>query len=95
MQTSKKRYPGEVVEIPNEFKRHVAGKGGDNLQNISTLTGAQVLPRGNKLKLRGSETGVKQAELLLKLRVVCNRPLQLYITRKMFLLLYKLVKLRL
>ena len=73
MKTSKKRYPGQLVEIPNEFKRHVAGKGGDNLQNISTLTGAQVLPRGKKqYELRGSEKEVKQAELLLKRRVVCN-----------------------
>ena len=75
MKTSKKRYPGKLVEIPSKFERHVAGKGGDNLRNISTLTGAQVLPRGNKLELRGSEEEVKQAELLLKRRVVCNWPL--------------------
>ena len=75
MKTSKKSYPGKLVEIPCEFERHVAGKGGDNLRNISTLTGAQVLHRGNKLELRGSEKEVKQAELLLKRRVVCNQPL--------------------
>ena len=73
MRTRKKRYPGQLVEIPSEFKRHVAGKGGDNLRNISSLTGAQVLPRGKKrYELRGSEKGVKQAELLLKRKVVCN-----------------------
>ena len=73
MRTRKKRYPGQLVEIPSEFKRKVAGKGGDNLRNISTLTGAQVLPRGKKhYELRGSEKGVKQAELLLKRKVVCK-----------------------
>lgn len=73
MKTSKKRYPGKLVEIPREFERHVAGKGGDNLRNISTLTGAQVLLRGKNLyELRGSEKEVKQAELLLKRRVVCE-----------------------
>ena len=51
----------------------MTGKGGDNLRNISTLTGAQVFHRGNKrYELRGSEKEVKQAELLLKRRVVCN-----------------------
>jgi len=72
MKTRRKRSPGQVVEIPSEFEKHVTGKGGENLRNISTLTGVQVVPRGNKLELRGSETGVKQAELLLKRRVVCN-----------------------
>ena len=73
MKTSKKRYPGKFVEIPSEFERHVAGKGGDNLRTISTLTGAQVLPRGNNLyELRGSEKEVKKAELLLKRKVVCK-----------------------
>ena len=71
MRTRKKRYPGQLVEIPSEFKRNVAGKGGDNLRNISTLTGAQVLRRGNNLyELRGSEKEVKNAELLLKRKVV-------------------------
>ena len=73
MKTSKKRCPGKFVEIPSEFERHVAGKGGDNLRTISTLTGAQVLPRGNNLyELRGSEKEVKNAELLLKRKVVCK-----------------------
>jgi len=72
MKTKRKRFPGQLVEIPREFERHVTGKGGDNLLNISTLTGAQVFPRGNKLELRGPEEGVKHAELLLKRRVVCS-----------------------
>jgi len=75
MKTRGKRIPGHVVEIPREFERHVTGKGGENLRNISTLTGAQVVPRRNKLELRGSAKGVKHAELLLKRRVVSNKPL--------------------
>ena len=90
MKTSKKRYPGQLVEIPSGFEGLVAGKGGDNLRNIRTLTGVQVLPRGNRLELRGSEEEVERAELLLKLRVVCNN---LFITRKLLLLLFKQVKL--
>ena len=71
MKTRRKRYSTQLVEIPSEYERHVTGKGGDNLQNISTLTGAEVFHRGNKLyELRGSEKEVKQAELLLKRRVV-------------------------
>jgi len=74
MKTRGKRFPGQLVEIPSEFKRHVTGKGGDNLRNISTLTGAQVFPRGNKrYELRGSEIGVKHAELLLKRKVASAR----------------------
>lgn len=73
MKNRRKRFPGQLVEIPGEFERQVTGKGGDNLRNISTLTGAQVFPRGNKLyELRGTEKGIKHAELLLKRRVVCN-----------------------
>ena len=49
------------------------GKGGDNLRNICTVTGAQVLPRGNKLfELKGTEKEVQHAELLMKRRVVCT-----------------------
>ena len=75
MKTRRNRFPGQLVEIPSKFEKQVTGKGGDNLRNISTLTGAQVFPRGNKLyELRGPDEGVKHAELLLKRRVVCNKP---------------------
>ena len=68
----RKGYPGQLVEIPSEFEKQVTGKGGDNLLNISTVTGAKVVPRGNKLyELKGTEKEVQHAELLLKRRVVC------------------------
>ena len=71
----RKRFPGQLVEIPSEFEKQVTGKGGDNLRNISTLTGAKVFSRGNKqYELKGTAKGVKHAELLLKRRVVCSQP---------------------
>ncbi|KAL9950375.1 hypothetical protein ACROYT_G042863 [Oculina patagonica] len=74
MKNRRKRSPGQVVEIPREFEKQVTGKGGDNLRNISTLTGAQVFHRGNKLyQLKGTEKGVKHAELLMKRRVASAR----------------------
>ena len=61
------------MKIPSAFEKHVKGKGGDNLRNICTVTGAQVFPRGNKLfELKGTEKEVKHAELLMKGRVVCT-----------------------
>ncbi|KAJ7323742.1 Far upstream element-binding protein 3 [Desmophyllum pertusum] len=70
----RKRFPGQLVEIPSAFERQVTGKGGDNLKNISTLTGARVFSRGNQLyELRGTEKGVQHAELLLKRRVASAR----------------------
>ena len=61
------------MKIPSGFEKHVKGKGGDNLRNIYTVTGAQVFPRGNKLfELKGTEKEVQHAELLMKRRVVCT-----------------------
>lgn len=70
----RKGYPRQLVKIPSGFEKHVKGKGGDNLRNICTVTGAQVLPRGNKLfELKGTEKEVQHAELLMKRRVASAR----------------------
>ena len=69
----RKVYPRQFVKIPSEFENLVKGKGGDNLHNICTVTGAKVLSRGNNsFELKGKKKNVQHAELLMKRRVVCT-----------------------
>jgi len=63
--------PGQLVKIPDQFKKHVRGRGGDNLRNVSTLTGAEVSQReDNQLYVRGDKKEVEHAEYLLRTKVV-------------------------
>ena len=63
--------PGQLVKIPNQYKKHVRGPGGDNLQNVSTLTGAQVSQVGDhQLYVTGEKKKVQHAEYLLRTKVV-------------------------
>ena len=63
--------PGQLVKIPNQFKKYIRGPGGDNLSNVSTLTGAEVSPLGDHgLYVTGEKKKVKHAEYLLRTKVV-------------------------
>ena len=63
--------PGQQVKIPRQFTKVVNGPGGDNLRNISTLTGAEVTGNAaHGLYVTGAEKKVQHAEFLLKNRVV-------------------------
>ena len=69
--------PGQLVKIPDQFKKHVRGPGGDNLRNVSTVTGAKVTQLGDQeLYVRGEKKKVQHAEYLLRTRVVS--PIQSY-----------------
>lgn len=63
--------PGQLVKIPNEFKKYIRGPGGDNLRNVSTLTGAEVSQLGDhELYVTGEKKKVEHAEYLLRTKVV-------------------------
>ena len=63
--------PGQLVKIPDQFKKYIRGPGGDNLRNVSTLTGAEVSQLGDQeLYLRGEKKKVEHAEYLLRTKVV-------------------------
>ena len=63
--------PGQLVNIPSQFKKAVSGPGGDNLRNVSTVTGAEVSALGgHQLYITGEKKRVQHAEYLLKNRVV-------------------------
>ena len=65
--------PGQLVKIPDQFKKYVRGPGGDNLRNVSTLTGAKVSQLGGQeLYVRGEKKKVQHAEYLLRKRVVSS-----------------------
>ena len=65
--------PGQLVKIPDQFKKYVRGTGGDNLRNVSTLTGAKVSQLGDQeLYVRGEKKKVQHAEYLLRKRVVSS-----------------------
>ena len=65
--------PGQLVKIPDQFKKHVRGPGGDNLRNVSTLTGAEVSQReDHQLYVRGKKKEVEHAEYLLRTKVVSD-----------------------
>lgn len=63
--------PGQFVKIPSQFKKHVRGPGGDNLHNVSTVTGAEVSSVGDhQLYVKGEKKKVQHAEYLLRTKVV-------------------------
>lgn len=68
MQRKKKEAPslGDHVEIPQEFKGLVMGKGGDNLRDISTQTGAKVVRKDGEVYIAGgTERQRQQAKLYI------------------------------
>ena len=64
--------PGQVVNIPSQFQRVVNGPEGDNLRNVSTVSGAAVtaVDAGRKLYVTGDNKKVQHAEYLLRSKVV-------------------------
>ena len=70
-ETRNHRSPGQVVQIPKQFKKAVNGPGGDNLRYVSTLTGAGVTENAARgLYVTGGRKKVKHAEYLLRTKVV-------------------------
>ena len=69
---TKERPPlGEPVEIPDEYKGLVMGRGGDNLRHISTQTGAKVIRKqGDVYIASGTEQQRQQAKVLIKINIV-------------------------
>lgn len=73
-ETKNHRSPGQVVQIPNQFKKAVNGPGGDNLRYVSTLTGAGVTANAARgLYVTGGRKKVKHAEYLLRTKVASTR----------------------
>ena len=65
--------PGQLINIPNQFKKYVRGPGGDNLRNVSTVTGAEVSQLDDyELYVRGEKKKVQHAEYLLRTKVVSS-----------------------
>ena len=63
--------PGELVEIPDKYKGLVMGKGGDNLREISTLTGAKVIRKGGEVYVTGgTQEQREQAKVHIKVKIV-------------------------
>jgi len=71
--TSLPASPGQLVNIPSQFKKYVRGPGGDHLRNVSTVTGAEVSQRGDyELYVTGEKKKVQHAEYLLRTQVVSS-----------------------
>ena len=63
--------PGELVEVPDEYKGLVIGKGGDNLRYISTLTGARVIRKDGEVYVTsGTREQREQAKAHIKSQIV-------------------------
>ena len=63
--------PGELVEVPDKYKGLVIGKGGDNLREIVTLTGARVIHKGGEVYITdGTEEQKEQAKVHIKSKIV-------------------------
>ena len=72
--------PGELVEIPTKYKGLVMGKGGDNLRNISTQTGAKVIRKeGEVFIVSGTEEQRQQARVNIKIIIVSKSISLLYV----------------
>ena len=72
--------PRELVEVPSEYKGLVIGKGGDNLRNISTQTGAKVIRKqGDVYIVGGTEEQRQQAKVHIKIIIVSGSVLFLVI----------------
>ena len=68
--------PGELVEVPDEYKGLVIGKRGDNLRLISTLTGATVIRKDGEVYVTGGTREQReQAKVHIKTQIV-SRPIK-------------------
>ena len=67
-----------MVDIPDGFKGLVIGKGGENLNKISTRTGAHVFRKGWDVFMSGSEEAKEKVKVEIKFTVVsaCYKNLQ-------------------
>ena len=63
----------ELVDIPEDFKGLVIGKGGENLNRISTRTGAHVYRKEGNVFMSGSEEAKDRVKLEIKFIVVSYR----------------------
>ena len=72
--TSERPPLGELIEIADEYKGLVMVKGGDNLRNISTQTGAKVVRKQGEVYIAsGTEEQRQQAKVLIKIIIVSIR----------------------
>ena len=63
--------PGEIVDIPSDFKGLVMGTGGYNLSFISTKTGAKLIRKdGEVYVVSGTDEQKEQARLHIKAAIV-------------------------
>ena len=62
-----------MVDIPEDFKGLVIGKGGENLNRISTRTGAHLYRKGWDVFMSGSEEAKEKVKLEIKFVVVSYR----------------------
>lgn len=61
----------EEVEIPDEYKGLIIGKGGANLRVISKETGAEVTRKGGEVHItKGTEKQREQAKLYIRMKTV-------------------------
>ena len=75
--------PGELVEVPDKHKGLVIGKGGDNLSDISTVTGAKVIRKGGEIYIvSGTKEKRQRAKVHIRIIIVSNQyHLFLYIAK--------------
>ena len=63
--------PGELVEVPDKHKGLVIGKGGDNLSDISTVTGAKVIRKGGEIYIvSGTKEQRQRAKVHIRIIIV-------------------------
>ena len=59
------------MEVPKEYKGLVFGKGGKNLMDISSNTGAKVIRRnGEVFIIEGTEEAREKARIEIKVKIV-------------------------
>ena len=62
---------GELVEVPDEYKGLVIGKGGETLAKLSKKTGSKVIrKKGEVYIVSGTEEQRRQAKVLIKIMIV-------------------------
>lgn len=63
--------PGELVEVPDKHKGLVIGKGGDSLNEISTVTGAKVIRKGGEIYIvSGTGEQRQRAKVHIRIKIV-------------------------
>ena len=62
----------ELVDIPEDSKGRVIGKGGETLNEISTRTGAHLYRKRGNVFMSGSEEARQKARLEIKFIVVSS-----------------------